>query len=238
MSDLPLSSARVTLKTVSGQPIRELTTGAQGVYGFETLDPGTYRVAFQPPAGFELTTPAELAFAIHANSVLEYDVPTQMREVQTETPTATSSPPAVQSSTPTATPTPSATPTLWPTPTQTTTPATVAITGRAWVDLNQNRQLDEDEGGIPAVRIQLFGADGGGGDPVVLATAVTSTDGSYRLEEIQIGTYLLVQAIPIGFVPATEPEVIVRANGIDAVITINFGSWPHRRSFLPLLFRK
>ena len=160
-----------------------------------------------------------------------------MREVQTETPTATSTPLPIQSSTPTATPTSVATATLWPTPTCTSTPATVAITGRAWVDLNQNKQLDEGEAGIPAVRIQLFGADGSTGDPVVFADALTAADGSYRLDEIQAGTYLLVQTIPLGFVPATEPEVIVRVDGIDAVITINFGSWPHRRTYLPLLVR-
>ena len=235
--DIPLSDSRITLKEMTGQPIQELVTGAQGVYEFETLKPGTYRVAFQPPAGFELTSPAEVAVAIHANSVLEYDVSSQVRKLQTETPTATSSPPAIQSSTPTITPTPSATPTLWPTPTQTSAPATVGITGRAWVDLNQNRQIDEGERGISAVRIQLFGGDGGTGDPVVLATVQTAADGSYWLDDIQVGTYLLVQTIPMGFMPATEPEVIVRATASDTVITVNFGNWPHRRSYLPLIVR-
>ena len=235
--DIPLSDSRITLKAMTGQPIQELVTGAQGAYEFETLKPGSYRVAFQPPAGFELTGPAEVTVAIHANSVLEYDVSSQVRKQQTKTPTVTSSPPAIESSTPTITPTPGATPTLWPTPTQTSAPATVAITGRAWIDLNQNRQLDEGEAGIPSVYIELLAGYGGSDDLVVVATALTTADGSYRMDSIQMGTYLLVQTVPLGFVPATEPEVVVRVNGSETVITVNFGNWPQRRAYLPLLMR-
>jgi hypothetical protein len=235
--DLPLSDARITLKTVTGQPIQELVTGSQGAYGFDALEPGTYRVAFQPPAGFELTSPAELAFAIYANSVLEYDVPTQMREVPTETATATSTPLPIQSSTSTITPTPSATPTLWPTPTQTSSPVTVAITGRVWVDQNHNLQLDAGEEGIPDVTIKLLTGRVSIDDLVLVATVLTTADGSYRIDGIQMGTYLLVQTVPLGCAPATEPEVIVQASGMDPVITVNFGNWPRHRSYLPLVVR-
>ncbi len=240
--DLPLTGAHATLKLASGQPIQEQVTGGLGGYSFDTLDPATYRIAFEAPAGFEISGPGELAMVVQANTVLAYVVPARLLPEPTDTPTATAVPTPTETWTPipaaSLTPTPSASPQLPPTPTPTGTPPTVTIAGNVWIDADQDQQFDEGERGLPNVEIRLLGGSAmGDDDPVLIAGARTSESGKYWLSGIEPGTYLLMQMVPAGYLPTTASQEIVRVTGEQPMISVSFGDRPYPRVYLPLLLR-
>lgn len=239
--DMPLNGARVTLKTAAGGWITEQITGVDGAYAFGNLNPGTYRLTFEPPSGFELTGPAELAVVIKANSILVYDVATRMRPTPTLTPTTTRTATPTITNTPTRTPTRTPTPTHtpWKTPTYspTPTPITVVITGRVWSDADANGVLAANEQGVPGVWVRLYA--GGMAGPVLAGEAITDADGRYRIEGIKPGTYLLEIVVPPGYALTTPKDVVLVISGEQTVLELSFGIRVQRRLvFVPLMFRE
>jgi len=129
------------------------------------------------------------------------------------TPTHTSTPSPTPTDTPTASPTWTPTATASPTPTATETdtpPATGSIAGVVWLDENGNGVLDGGEGGIPAVRVELWP---GGGSSVLSddpeLSTLTGSGGYYGFDDVAVGAYLVREIDPPGMDPAISNEVPV-----------------------------
>ncbi len=74
-----------------------------------------------------------------------------------------------------------------------------SVAGTKWLDLNANGEVDEGEEGLAGVTINLRDA---GGD--IIATAVSSSDGSYAFEGLKAGKYTVEEVLSDGYV-ATSP---------------------------------
>ena len=153
------------------------------------------------------------------------------------TPTATPTP--TPSATPTATPTPS--PTASPTPTATPTPATGAINGRVFHDLNGDLTFDAGEAGIAGVILRLQRSGG------QVESGISDNDGVFYFPALDPGPYVLSEEIPAGWsapLPTDQFALQVSANHTHE---INFAHQPlptptptattppSRRLWLPLV---
>jgi hypothetical protein len=255
---MPVNDAGLVLKSASGQFLAERTTGWDGSYRFELLDPGPYRVRVNPPAGFVPLAAPEVIASAHANMDMSVNFPLILAptvtftptEAPTNTPTPTATPTATFTPTPTATQSPTQTPTPAPTATSTptieptATPTSVLFTvmGRVWADINRNAEIDPDEPGIPDTELFLLASvdasTGLGSDRIVVARSVTSADGIYMMPGIPAGRYVLTQIDRPGYFSTTDNKAGVIAEGVEAgVIVVNFGDRPAIRSYLPLLIR-
>jgi uncharacterized repeat protein (TIGR01451 family) len=121
-------------------------------------------------------------------------------------------------------------------------PNNSALSGRVWLDTNNNGLIDGTEAGIAGVPVQLSGTDGAG-RPVNLNT-VTDANGSYAFTLLSPGTYTVTEPTqPAGTLngttvvgdrggSATAPAVPVSAvSGIvlgigQASVANNFGEVP------------
>ncbi|MEM8688875.1 MAG: SdrD B-like domain-containing protein [Pseudomonadota bacterium] len=90
-----------------------------------------------------------------------------------------------------------------------------SISGRVWVDENNNGLLDNGEAGIPHVRVQLKGADGR-----LLNEAQSETDGTYRFDHLgegdihiavecieRVATSILLTEVKCGHIPEHDRVV-------------------------------
>ncbi|WP_223675351.1 SdrD B-like domain-containing protein [Novilysobacter selenitireducens] len=66
-----------------------------------------------------------------------------------------------------------------------------AISGRVWLDANNNGTIDAGEAGIDGVRIDLAGAIAGGG--AIARTVTSQADGTWSFTRLPPGTYALVE---------------------------------------------
>ena len=68
------------------------------------------------------------------------------------------------------------------------------IAGQVYVDTNGNGQKDEDEQGLPGVRLELLNTR----DESV-TSALSGSDGDYRLKRVKPGRYTLLISAPAGY---------------------------------------
>ena len=73
-----------------------------------------------------------------------------------------------------------------------------SISGTAFVDLDFDRVRDSSEAGLENWEIQLIGSDGN-----IIETTATDADGFYEFTNLDIGAYVVRQAIEPGFVQTT-----------------------------------
>jgi len=93
-----------------------------------------------------------------------------------------------------------------------------SIAGQVYDDANANGLLDEDEGGLSGVTVQLRRTD----DSVV-AEATTGTDGSYAFGSLLGAAYRVRALVPPGYLQTTpDPTDIDLADG-QALTGINTG---------------
>lgn len=87
----PALSGMLLTITNQDQSIKLSTTsGADGIYRFDVLEPGLYTLTAIPPTGYELTTPASLPIFVSSGTVLSLNF--GARFVPTATPTPTPEP--------------------------------------------------------------------------------------------------------------------------------------------------
>ena len=98
------------------------------------------------------------------------------------------------------------------------------VAGRVFVDANQNGALDENEGGIGGVTVELLtaGADGilNTGDDVVARSAGTTVNGDYAFAGVAPGDYLVRQTDASGYTSTTSNQapVTLAADGAAQVL--------------------
>lgn len=123
----PVPGAKIEASEyISKTFLQIFTTGADGRYWFDYLQPGAYRVReIEPPPGYITSTLWYVDFdqTVYAGQTWTWDFPNEwVGPTRTATPTPTSTPTKTPTRTPTATPTATFTPTETPTPTPTETP--------------------------------------------------------------------------------------------------------------------
>ena len=84
-------------------------------------------------------------------------------------------------------------------------PLTASISGRVFIDLNNNGNVEANEVGIPGVTIRLRNSSG-----TVLRTANTESSGVYSFANLAAGVYEVEQIQPTGFLDGLEQA------GVDA----------------------
>ena len=150
----------------SGAPVsRTVTTAADGSYSVADLRPGTYTI-IEPnqPAG--TTNGQTIAGSIGGTPTTIPTLPSAISNVVLTTPGTTSAANNFAE-----------------------VPNTSAISGRVWLDSNNNGLVDGAEAGIAGVTIELSGTDLGGA--AVTRTVVTGADGSYSFANLSPGTYIV-----------------------------------------------
>ncbi len=202
--------------------IGSTTTAGNGVYHFDSLLPGQYRIEETDPPGFSSTTPNAVVVYLLAGADLEVNFGDRFNPTSTPTltptsaPTHTPTPTPTQTRTPTPTLTPTATPT--PTPTPTNTPSTGAVSGLVWDDLNGNITPDSGEpplGGV-AVTLRTFGGQ-------LVAATQTGADGRFRIANLTPGQYRLEETDPSGYqsLPGS-PNLVLFQVAAGQEVVINF----------------
>jgi len=116
-----LAGARLTLATLSGIVVGTRLTGADGLYAFGDLAPGTYRLTESNPPGTVSTTPDTVLLPVAGGSVVVFDFGD--RFVGSVTPSSTPAGTATPTPRPSATNTPGGVATLTPTFSVTQTPS-------------------------------------------------------------------------------------------------------------------
>ena len=113
------------------------------------------------------------------------------------------------------------------------------LTGRVFVDANENGALDAGESAVTGASVQLAVAGAGGAPGAVYAAVTTGADGVYRFENVPFGNYVAVlAALPTGFSAAGDTQAGVAlstatATGPDfAVVETEVVS---RGIYLPLI---
>ncbi|MFO0953520.1 MAG: SdrD B-like domain-containing protein, partial [Isosphaeraceae bacterium] len=77
-----------------------------------------------------------------------------------------------------------------------------SLSGKVYVDVNNNGSADAGEPGIPGVMVTLTGQDAAG-RPVLLSTT-TGTDGAYEFDGLLAGDYTLTETQPAGYGQGTN----------------------------------
>ncbi len=112
------------------------------------------------------------------------------------------------------------------------TPGTGAIGDRVWHDADKDGVEDAAEGGLPNVTVKLYdaGPNGvpGGGDDVLLGTALTDMNGNYLFTGQPAGKYYVdvVSGIPAGLSPTvgtTNPSAVVNLSEGEEYLDADFG---------------
>lgn len=104
-----------------------------------------------------------------------------------------------------------------------------SITGRVFTDLNQNGQIDRTERGIGGRLVQLLDLAGN-----IVATALTKPDGSYRFDNLDLGTYQVRVVAPNSMqATAQTPQTIKITRGMT-VSNVNFTEAAPKKQAPPL----
>jgi hypothetical protein len=82
-----------------------------------------------------------------------------------------------------------------------------SIEGRVFTDTNRDGKLNDPEQGLGNRGIQLVDSSN-----KVIATVQSKPDGSFRFENMPVGTYTVREILPPGTVSTTPPKPIVIAN--------------------------
>ncbi len=138
-------------------------------------------------------------------------------------------------STPTATLSPTPTvraqdcPVATPSPTPTPLPSAGAIAGTVWLDADGDGTRAADELGLVNVRIEVVQEDG------AIRTATTNGDGGYRFAALPPGTHVVREIQPPWLRFSTTPDEVTIFLAAGDTLTIDFGDWNGRRTWLPLI---
>ena len=105
------------------------------------------------------------------------------------------------------------------------------IAGTVWLDADGDGRHDTGEFGLVGIRIELVR------NGVLMGMDTTGGDGTYRFAGLPPGTYLVRERQPDWLRWSTTPAevTVVLANG--ATLTVDFGDWNGRGSYLPLILR-
>jgi YVTN family beta-propeller protein len=195
----------ISLQGASG-PARLASTDGLGQFRFDGVPAGQVVVSETAQTGWAPVGPTSFNVTVLPGSQCAA-VRFQNRQA-TPTPTNTPSPTATPTSTntPTPTATPTHTPTPTPTPTATATPALGCIFGQ---------KVDDLHVGLPGWTIHAQLASGVG--PIY--TRVTDGTGSYRFENLPLGTYRVWEEMQPGWEPVTLPSFEVTLTGPQCVQT-------------------
>jgi hypothetical protein len=96
-----------------------------------------------------------------------------------------------------------------------------AISGQVFADLNRDGVRGRGEQGVGRRTVELLGEDG-----IVLATAETRPDGSWRFDRLELGTYRVREVLPPGRVSTTGPEIEIRVTRGDEIGRVQLGEAP------------
>ncbi len=163
----PLPGVTVTLQDEAGATVQTMTTGEDGGYRFEKLMPGVYVIYSEMPAGSIAVDPEDERLQ---NGFVSVAVHTSGR-------TGTSDPIPLKMG-----------------EDLTDLDVGCVLSGRlgdvCWLDLNQDGLQDNDEPGIPGVRIELLR------NGEAIAETVTDAYGFYRFDDIYPAVYTLRVSAP------------------------------------------
>ncbi len=163
-------SVTVQLRDSTGTVISTTTTNAAGNYLFPGLNPGTYSVCFQPPAGTQLTTPnAGSDDALDSDALANGCTGTYTLVAGESNLTVDAG--------------------IVPVPTQ---PAQIG--DFVWRDNDGDGVQDAGEPGVQGVTVTL--RDGNGN---VISTTLTNANGNYLFPGLPPGTYSVCFALPPGY---------------------------------------
>ena len=176
-SPLPGVVVILTGTTGSGEPVNlTATTDANGLYLFDNLQPGTYKLTFQTPVGNYVSTTAN---DVNATEATDSDADPLLggmtiNEVLVSGESNLTYDAGYYE------------------------PASIG--NFVWEDLDADGVQDLGEPGLGGVLVTLTGTDGQG-NPVT-KTTTTEPDGSYLFDELVPGTYKLTFAQPLGYDPS------------------------------------
>ena len=165
-----IAGARVTLLNAAGGTVGTTTTNAAGEYLFENLDPGTYRVRFEAPAGQEgnfLRTVKDAG----TNDAVDSDADVTTGETGNYTLAAGDRNLTVDSG-------------WYPKP---IVPVKLCVGDFVWNDTNDNGVQDAGEAGVPGVKATIYNADG-----QELLFTTTDSNGAWKICNLDPGTYSVV----------------------------------------------
>ena len=98
-----------------------------------------------------------------------------------------------------------------------------SISGHVFADVNRDGVRGRGERGLGGRVVQLLHEEG-----VVLATAITRPDGSYRFDRLDLGTYRVREVLPPGAVATQQQATIELTRGM-AVRGVDLGESPPMR---------
>ena len=170
-----IAGATVRLYTcVNGAPgtlVSQTTTDASGNYAFAGLMPGQYVVAFETPAGYQLSSAD-----VGADDALDSDAGSGgLTGCYTLASGETNN--TVDAG-------------FW-------RPA--AIGDRVWLDANANGQQDAGEAGVAGVAVELYACANGAAVGAALATTTTDAAGNYAFTGLMPGQYVVKFLTPDGY---------------------------------------
>ncbi len=203
-------------------------TDSNGYYLFAGLEPDTYIVEEEDPAGFVSSTFNEVQLELLAGMLARIDFGDYPEPTPTPTPTPTPSP--------TVTPTPTPTPTLPPSPLPS---PSGNILVRVWQDFNKNQLWDSDEPPVAGVELALYHDVNNNGsldmwESIPIRRGRTGADGTYLFAGLEPGAYIVHQ-VDFRDYTSTTPNLV--AIYIDAGVTgiVYFGDIPLRYQFHPMV---
>ncbi|MEM8533901.1 MAG: SdrD B-like domain-containing protein, partial [Chloroflexota bacterium] len=173
---------------VNGDPVTNQTTVADGLYFFDNLPVGNYRVQVTPPAGYLPST---------TQTTADNDDTAEDSNIATE-PTPGTYQSGTFTLTPDGEPTESG---AFAGDDQDNTTAedhgnmtvdfgfvpALSLGNRIWHDLDNNGTLDGSESGIGGVAVTLYANDG----TTVISTTTTTADGHYLFQDLAPGDYIV-----------------------------------------------
>lgn len=171
----PVENVTVELLSSTGTVLANDVTDANGVYGFDNLEPGDYSVKFvlsSLPFGYAATLKNQSPNAGDSDSDAD--------RISGETILTTLNPGENDPS--------------W----DLGIVPRAAIGDRIWYDNNRNGVQDEGEKGVPGISLNLLNADG-----AVVATKLSDANGIYNFTDLPIGDYevqIVLSTIPGGYI--------------------------------------
>lgn len=156
-----VAGVTVQLLNAAGDVVKTATTGADGGYRFEGLQPGDYRVVFPTEVEGRILTEQNVGNDDRIDS--DANVATGITDVATVVGGQITK--DVDAGV--------------------KDPGTAALEGRIFIDENDNA-LDDAEPGVEGITVRLLTATG-----ALVATTVTAADGSYVFEGLDAGNYVV-----------------------------------------------